>query len=81
MKANKPTIDEIARKLGISKMTVSRAINHPEKVGKKTLERVTQIMDEMDYKPKLVARVMAGKRIQDHRFFYQAEQRFYHPAV
>jgi LacI family transcriptional regulator len=79
MKANKPTIDEIARKLGISKMTVSRAINHPEKVGKKTLERVTQIMDEMDYKPKLVARVMAGSESKTIGFFIKPNKDFIIP--
>lgn len=79
MKSNKATIDEIAKKLGISKMTVSRAINHPERVGKQTLERVMQMMDEMDYKPQLVARVMAGSESRTIGFFIKPNKDFIIP--
>ena len=34
----------IAKRVGVSKMTVSRAINNPKKVGKNTLLRINKII-------------------------------------
>lgn len=51
------TIDDIARMAGVSKATVSRVINHKaEGVGDETRNRVQQLIDDLDYKPNLLAR-------------------------
>jgi len=56
------TLEEIAVKAGVSKMTVSRVINHPEEVKPDTLEKILNIMKEMKFQPKFVARVLAGSK-------------------
>ena len=55
-------IYEIAKKLGISHMTVSRAFNKPELVGKKTREKIFKITDELNYRPSMIARSMRTKK-------------------
>ena len=79
MKENKTTLEEIAKKLGISKMTVSRAINHPEMVGGKTLQKVTKALKETDYKPKFIARVLAGSDSKTIGFFVKPNRDFIIP--
>ncbi|MCL4386755.1 MAG: LacI family transcriptional regulator [Cyanobacteria bacterium] len=55
-------IYEIAKKLSISHMTVSRAFNKPELVGKKTREKIYKIADELNYRPSMIARSMRTKK-------------------
>ncbi len=55
-------IYELAKKAGVSHMTVSRAFNNPEQVNKKTREKIFRIADELSYRPSLVARSMRTKR-------------------
>lgn len=51
------SIDEIAKKAKVSKMTVSNVINKKyAKVSMKTVGRVEKIMEEMNYTPNLFAR-------------------------
>lgn len=56
------TIYEIAKRAGVSHMTVSRAFNNPELVGKETRKKIMMVADELDYHPNLVARSMRTKR-------------------
>lgn len=49
------TIAEVARLAGVSMMTVSRALNHPEKVSQKTLDLVHKAIDTVGYVPNLLA--------------------------
>jgi LacI family transcriptional regulator len=56
------TLADIARELGISKMTVSRAINdHPE-INAETRERVLAVARRMNYQPNQYARALATNR-------------------
>ena len=51
MAANKKiTIAQIAEDTGVSPATVSRALNHPELVGKETLERISESMRSLGYR-------------------------------
>jgi LacI family transcriptional regulator len=51
------TIDDIARIAGVSKATVSRVINQKtDGVGKETRQRIQKLIDDLDYKPNLLAR-------------------------
>lgn len=50
-----PTIVEVAKLAGVSITTVSRCLNAPEKVGKKTLARVRRVIDELNFSPNMLA--------------------------
>lgn len=49
-------IRQVAKYAGVSVATVSRSLANPEKVSKKTLEKVKQAIKELDYRPNLLAR-------------------------
>ena len=50
-----PTIIEVARLAGVSTATVSRCLNDPDKVGKKTLARVRKVIEEINFSPNSLA--------------------------
>lgn len=50
------TIKDVARELGISVATVSRALSRPELLRRETRERVLRIVDRLGYRPNLLAR-------------------------
>ncbi len=59
---SQPKIYDIAGAAGVSLATVSRVLNHPEKVKKETRERVLRIIREKGYKPNANARGLASRR-------------------
>ncbi|MBO6853271.1 MAG: LacI family DNA-binding transcriptional regulator [Marivivens sp.] len=59
---NIATLVDVARRSGVSTATVSRFINTPEKVNKKTRDKVERAISELGYVPNFGARVMAAKR-------------------
>ena len=50
------TISDIASRAGVSKATVSRVLNSPEKVEENTRRKIQQIMKEAHYTPSATAR-------------------------
>lgn len=58
----KLTIDDIARELGVSKTTVSRAISGKGRIGAKTRERVLRYIEAHDYRPNVIAKGLAQSR-------------------
>src|SRR5215831_3509818 len=56
------TLADIARELGVSKMTVSRAINNHPLVNHGTRERVLQVAQRLNYRPNQHARALATNR-------------------
>ena len=54
MSKDKPTIHEIAKELGISSATVSRALNNKE-ASKSTRDKVLKMVKKMGYEPNVVA--------------------------
>jgi DNA-binding LacI/PurR family transcriptional regulator len=52
------TLADIARELGLSKMTVSRAINNDPLVNTKTRERVLEVSRRLNYQPNHFARAL-----------------------
>ena len=57
------TLEDIARMANVSKATVSRVLNQSEKgVGEETRQRVQRIIDEMEYRPNLLARGVSVTR-------------------
>src|SRR4030095_12857663 len=56
------TLADIARELGLSKMTVSRAINNDPLVNAKTRERILEVSRRLNYQPNHFARALATNR-------------------
>lgn len=56
------TIDDIARELGVSKTTVSRAISGKGRISRETRERVCAFIEEHDYRPNVLARALAQSK-------------------
>ncbi|MBE5827864.1 MAG: LacI family transcriptional regulator [Butyrivibrio sp.] len=59
---SKITIDDVARALGISKTTVSRAISGKGRVGDDTRQKVMSFIEEHNYIPNINARALAGQK-------------------
>jgi LacI family transcriptional regulator len=56
------TLADIAREVGVSKMTVSRAINNNPLISAETRERVMEVARRMNYQPNQHARALATNR-------------------
>src|SRR5262247_3387163 len=56
------TLADIARELGVSKMTVSRAINNHPEISPETRERVLEAARRMNYRPNQFARALTTNR-------------------
>lgn len=59
---SKVTLKEVADSLGVSAMTVSRAINGKDNVDEKTKERILNKAKEMGYTPNLVAKSLVSQK-------------------
>lgn len=55
------TLDDIARALNVSKMTVSRAINNHPEISRQTRDRVLAAAQKMNYRPNQFARALTSK--------------------
>lgn len=56
------TLDDIARELGVSKTTVSRAISGKGRISQETRERVLAFIEEHDYRPNSQAKALAQRK-------------------
>jgi len=56
------TIYSVALASGVSLATVSRVLNNPEKVKKSTRERVLKVINELGYRPNVIARGLASRK-------------------
>ncbi len=57
-----PTLDDVAKRAGVSTATVSRCLNEPKRVVPATRDRVMSAVEALGYTPNFAARVMAAKR-------------------
>ena len=56
------TLDDIARKLKVSRVTVSKALRgHPD-IAEKTTERIRKVAEELHYSPNIIARSLSARR-------------------
>ena len=60
----KTTIEDVARKAGVSKGTVSAVINNKSTVKTSTREHVLKIIKETHFRPKGFARVLKGQNVE-----------------
>lgn len=58
----KPSIDDVARRAGVSTATVSRSLNEPDRVKSSTREAVRAAIDELGYTPHFGGRALASNR-------------------
>ena len=56
------TLDKIAKELGLSKTTVSRAISGKGRISEETRAKVNAFIKEINYRPSAVARSLAASR-------------------
>lgn len=63
------TLTDVAKKANVSKMTVSRVINHPEQVTDELKEAVFEAMKALNYKPNVAAKALANNRTQIIKMF------------
>jgi LacI family transcriptional regulator, galactose operon repressor len=56
------TLEDIARALKVSKMTVSRAINNHPEISRQTRERILAVAQKMNYRPNQFARALTTNR-------------------
>ncbi|MDW8742354.1 LacI family DNA-binding transcriptional regulator [Streptococcus suis] len=56
------TLADVAKRANVSKMTVSRVLNHPELVTEELKQMVLLAMKELDYQPNVVAKALAQQR-------------------
>lgn len=56
------TLLDVAKRANVSKMTVSRVVNHPEKVSDELKQLVHEAMQELDYVPNYVARALVQNK-------------------
>jgi DNA-binding LacI/PurR family transcriptional regulator len=58
----RPTLEIVARHAGVSRQTVSNALNAPHVVKSATLQRVRAAIDELGYRPSSAARQLRTRR-------------------
>lgn len=56
------TLEDVAKIVGVSAVTVSRALNYPDKVAPKTLEKINAAITKTGYVPNLLAGALASKK-------------------
>ena len=64
MQEKRVTIDDVAAAVGVSRQTVSRAINNLDGISEQTRERVLQTARELGYRPSNIARGLANANQQ-----------------
>ncbi len=70
-----PTIDEVAKKAGVSLGTVSNVLNNPDKVKVETRERVLKVIRELDFIPNMNARNLSRLRTDTITLIYPFSKR------
>lgn len=58
----KTNINDVAKHVGMTSITVSRALNTPEKVKKATLEKILNAAKELNYVPNAIARNLKSQQ-------------------
>lgn len=72
---SRPTLASLAGQLGVSRQTISNAINAPERVSPPTLERVKELIAASGYRPNSAARQLRTRRSRNlgYRLFPSAD--------
>ena len=60
--SRRTTLNDIAKVAGVSRSTVSRVLNHPDKVKETTRNKVVKVIKKMGYKPRVRKRGLVSRR-------------------
>ncbi|MGV1843669.1 LacI family DNA-binding transcriptional regulator [Rhizobium sp. L80/93] len=60
-KRTRVRLRDVAQKVGVSPITVSRVLRAPDKVSAELRENILRVIDDMGYVPDLAARALAGR--------------------
>ena len=63
-KIKRPTIDDVAKKAGVSISTVSRVLNESAPVDDDKVKKVQQAIKALNYEPQAAARILASQKTQ-----------------
>lgn len=74
-------MDDVSNRAKVSRMTVSRVINSPEKVKEETRLKVLNTIRELNYRPNLMARGLVTRRSHTIAYVLASISNPYHPAV
>ncbi len=86
-RGKRSSLEDVARKAGVSRSTVSRVINNDPNVKMETREHVLKIVEQERYNPSTVARSMVTGRTQvigvvvPHEYHVFFNDPFYFPAL
>ena len=90
MKSKKQiTLADIAKKLNVSKVTVSKALRDHSDISAEMKKKVQELVDELGYTPNLIARNLSAKKTRtiglvipkiNHHFFSEAIESIYATA-
>lgn len=64
MRSNRVTIYDVAQRAGVATATVSRVLNDSPKVAAATRERVLNVIEELEYRPRRIAKSLAQQTYQ-----------------
>lgn len=85
-KKDKYTISDVAQMLGVSRSTISRAMNNSPGVGEELRKKVLDFVEEIGYQPNTIARSLSKGRqsiialiVSDIRNPFYADLTFLHP--
>ncbi|EGI5132096.1 LacI family DNA-binding transcriptional regulator, partial [Listeria monocytogenes] len=67
------TLADVAKRANVSKMTVSRVINHPDQVSDELKMLVYSAMEALEYVPNYAARALVQNRTQVIKFLILEE--------
>lgn len=80
MQRRLPTIRDVASRAGVSPMTVSRALNYPEKVAPSTLSRVQEAIVDTGFVPDRAAKQLASTKVDGRGAAFQNGIGLVYPA-
>ncbi|MCW4463257.1 LacI family DNA-binding transcriptional regulator [Sphingomonas sp. BT-65] len=75
--ARRPTIKEVSKLAGVSFKTVSRVLNNEKNVSDETRRRVEQVVAELNFRPSLAARTLAGRKSFQVALLYDNPSPYY----
>ncbi|TYK65875.1 LacI family DNA-binding transcriptional regulator [Colwellia echini] len=73
----KATINDVAKQAGVSIKTVSRVMNNEASVRQSTRDKVQEVVAQLNYKPNLAARNLAGTKSYSVAYIYDNPNAYY----